>query len=146
MPFPSTLPIHPDWSSHHQPSVTATLTGRVVISTPGESNWSPTGGAVAGTVGSTVYDGPFRVQELQGQTNRAVDVAMQSVTARPYLLVVPADTAEVAIGSVAKVHGCPDDANLVDKTLTVVSVGYGSRRFERDLFAELDLSNQAGVA
>lgn len=140
-PFPSTLPLHPDWSAHHQPAMKSTLTGRIVFYHPGESSWSPTEGATPGTRGAAVYDGPFRAQALQGETNPAVDAALQPVTVRSYLLVLPAEATEMLPGWRAEVYACPDDAALVGKTFTVTATGYGSRRFERDVFAELDLDN-----
>ena len=142
MPFPSSLPVHPSWSEHHQPVASGTLTGRLVISLPTASVWSPETGAGTPAEGEVLYDGAFRAQSLAGETSPQVDAAGQPVTIRSYLLVVDAAAPGVPAGARAKVHVCPDDAALVDKTFVVVGTSYGSRRFERDLYAELDLTNQ----
>lgn len=142
MPFPSARLIDPRWSSHHQPSVATSLNGRIVISTAGVTDWSVATGPTTVSAGATLYDGPFRAQSRSGQVNQPADAAGQPVTVTSYLLVLQASAPEIPTGTRALVMECPDDAYLVEKSFIVVGTIFGSQRFERGLFAELDLDNQ----
>lgn len=152
-PLQSASVIHPDWSAHHQPVAAGTLTGKCTITIPGSAGgWDPEHGPTPGTPGQTLHTGPFRAQALTAH-NQARDAAGQAVTIRNYLVVVEADAPtapdtdpdevpDIPTGARITVDECPDDPRLVGKVLTVTGVTYASHRFERDLYADLDLSNQ----
>jgi hypothetical protein len=139
MPFPSTTTIHPDWSPHHQPAAAGALNG------PGIGGWTPTGGAQPSTPGALLHEGPFRAQPLDGRGG-AADAARQDVTQRAYQISLEADAPEVPVDAAITITACPDDTTLVGKVLTVTGLDYSSRRFERVVYADLNLQSQPGGA
>ncbi|PYG00165.1 hypothetical protein SAMN05216184_104104 [Georgenia satyanarayanai] len=147
MPFPSTRVIHPDWSAHHQPVATGTLTGRCTITAPtaaAAGGWDPQTGPTTPAdpgPGAQVHVGAFRAQALTTR-EQSRDAAGQDVSPRAYLFAVAADAAETPVGARVRVDECPDDPQLVGKVLTVTGVTHASHRFERDLYCDLDLTNQ----
>ena len=144
MPFPSTEPIPDNWSAVHQPFASATLTGRIVLREPGEGgDWDPVLGVTEGEDGAVLYDGPFQAQSLARNSDSVQDAAGQAVTERDYLLVLRAEAPAAPPGTRCHVEECPDDAEMVGKVFSVTGPVLGSRRFERDLFVKLDMSNQA---
>lgn len=145
MPFPSTSTVHPNWSRHHQPAAAAALSGALTIRIPSRDTegWDPEHGPTPGAEAATpLWTGPFRAQAHRSDTS--TQAAGQSVTVRTYLITLPADTPDIPIGARATVNEAPDDPHLVGKTFTVTGVTYGSHRFQRDLYADLDLTNQPG--
>lgn len=145
MPFPATSTIHPDWSAHHQPTAASTLSGHLTIRDPSLGGWTPTGGAQPATPGALLHEGPFRAQPLDGQV-RAADAARQDVTERAYQVSLDASAPEVPVGAVITISQCPDDPHLVGKVLIVTGLDYSSRRFERTVYADLNLRSQPGGA
>lgn len=142
MPFPSARPVHPAWSTHHQPVATGTLTGELVIEPAGTGGgWDPVTGPTEGAPAVASHFGPFRAQAIDTE-GQPTDAAGQQVTVRSYLIAVNAAAPEPHVGDRVRINACPDDPHLVGKVLTVTGVTYASHRFERDLYADLDLSNQ----
>ena len=145
MPFPSTRVIHPDWSAHHTPVASGTLSGQVVITEADtDDSWSPDTGPVPGSPGAVIYDGPFRAQQLQQNAADVKDGAGQLVSDLRYLLVLEGGTGRVPVGATAVVLLCPDDTALEGARFTTISTTYASHRWERDVYAVLDLTNQEG--
>lgn len=143
-PFPSARVIPAGWSEHHRPVVAGTRTAQCTITTTGTaSGWDPVTGPTPGTR-TTLHTGSCRVQALDNNEG-AVDAAAQDITVSRYLVVIDHTAAEVPIGARVKVTVCPDDQQLVGKTLTVKDVRHASLRVERDLICTLDATNQAGT-
>lgn len=145
MPFPSTRTIHPDWSRHHQPVADGTRAGRCTItatSPGGDGGWDPeTGPTQPDTPTAPLWTGEFRAQALQTQV-RQQDAAGQAVTIRAYLITITAAAPEAPVGARVRVEECPDNPAFVGKVLTITGVTYATHRFEWDLYADLDLTNQ----
>lgn len=145
MPFPRAKPIPDTWSADHQPIAELTLTGEIEVRGTGlPSGWDPETGPTPGEPGPVLYSGPFRAQQ-RTEVSAPLDAAGQPVTVLDYLLVLPARAPAAPPGTRCTVLSCPDDEELVGKVFTVVGAVLGSRRFERDYYAEIDLNNQPEV-
>lgn len=136
MPFPGTRVIHQDWSRHHAAAAAGAATGTCEIRDPavtGEEVFDPGTGQTTVTPAAPVYTGPCRVQALSSR-DRPIDAVGEAVTTPPYLVQLAFDAPAVGEGWPVKITACPDDAQLVGRTLTVRSVAYGTQRFTRDLY------------
>lgn len=143
MPFATTSPIHPDWQDHHRPTATATLTGKLRVErdgTPGD--WDPDTGHTPGGPATPVHEGPYRAQAVDARNSTQRDVAGQQVTIRSYLIQLDADADAIDTGDRVHIIECDKDPDFVDKVLTVTGIVHGTHRFTRDLFCDLDLTNQ----
>ncbi|WP_141576125.1 DUF6093 family protein [Actinomadura sp. WMMA1423] len=117
MPLPTTRVFHPDWSQHHRPVATGTMTGECTI-----------------TRGATqVYAGPCRI--IADGSNEVAMIGDQKLLVVRYLVTVRYDTDTVEVGDVVTVTAAVD-GGLVGRTLIVKQVRYGTQEWERDLYAD----------
>lgn len=143
MPLPNTRVIPQGWSAHHRPTAAGTMTGTCTITAPGgEGTTGPDGDWTPGT-GTTVYDGPCRLQALT--TNERIEAAGDTqTTVRRYLISVQHDTDRIENGATVTITAARD-AEAVGMTLRVVDVRYGSEQWQRDLIAE-ETYDETGAA
>lgn len=131
MPLPNTRVFSTQWSQHHRPTATGTMTAECVITrrnpagtTDADGTWTPSGP-------TTVYTGPCRVQVMTTQ-QQVIVVGETQETRRRYLVTVRFDTAELHVHDLVAITASVD-AGLVGRELQVTEVGYGSEQWERDL-------------
>ena len=142
MPLASTRVIHANWAAHHRPVAQGAMTAECTISSLGTlSGWDPVTGPTPALPPVVLYTGPCRVQSRVARAGEA-DAAGQPVTRRPYLVAIPAVSADIPVTARVHMDACTGDTHLVGKTLTVGDVVYAAERFERDLTCTLDLTNQ----
>ena len=106
-----------------------------------DGGWSPETGPIPGSPGAVLYSGPFRAQPLQDR-GRDADAAGQSVLVRAYLIALEASAPALPPDTRLTIKVAPNDAELVGKVFTVTGTALASERFERDVYADLDLTNQ----
>lgn len=134
MPLPNTRVIHPDWSEHHRPTATGTMTATCTITRGGGEGTTDPDGTWTPGAPTTVYTGACRMQALT--TNERIEVAGDTqTTVRRYLLAVEYDTDQVEIGDTVTITAAVD-VDAVGMTLRVVDVRYGSEQWQRDLIVE----------
>lgn len=134
-PLPTTKVIHPGWSTHHQGTAAATMTGTCVITraVAGET-YDPDTGSTTPAEAAMVYEGPCRVQATGGTGSRSAGTlrAGQPTSTRSYLVVIPVDSEVPAIGDRVTVEA-PDDPWLTGKVLLVEGITGGTVLWQRNL-------------
>lgn len=137
MPFPGSRVVPDGWGEHHAAvaagGMTATCAIRDPAAPPVSETFDPDTGQTIIEPAAPVYEGPCRVQALSSR-DRPVDAVGEAVTTPPYLVQMAFDAPAVDEGWPVRITACPDDPQLVGRTLTVRSVAFGSQRFTRDLY------------
>ncbi|TDD37890.1 hypothetical protein E1287_07485 [Actinomadura sp. KC06] len=117
MPLPTTRVFPPDWSQHHRPTATDTMTGQCTITRGG----------------TQIYAGACRV--IADGSNEVAMIGDQKLLVVRYLVTVRYDTNTVEPGDVVTVTAAVD-GGLVGRELIVKQVRYGTQQWERDLYAD----------
>lgn len=111
----------------------------VKIGTPGTTPaWDETSRRTLATAAAAAYDGPASIRPASDSDGASEPVVgAEQVTVTRYQVGLPQPTGGIEVGHVVTVDTSPDAA-LVERTLTVVAVEYGDRRFTRLLYATLN--------
>lgn len=132
-PLPATRVIPPGWSDWHVPVAAGGMTGVCQVIREGAGVvWDPVLEEMTPAPGVVVYDGPVRVQRLDGDTlpsETAGDVTGESrylVAVRKVCPWVPRNT-QIVFTAV------PNDSSLVGMVMYVGRVLSGTERWQRDL-------------
>lgn len=134
MPFPGTRVIHPDWSQHHRPTATGTLTAECTVTRKGGGGTTDPDGTWNPDPATTLYTGPCRVLALP-TNERLMVIGDTQETLRRYQVSLRHDVDDVGIGDLVHITAAKDQG-LVGKQLRVVDISYGSEEWQRDLIAD----------
>lgn len=132
--------IPPNWSEHHRPTATATMTATCDITRDGvgDGAFDPVTGKTTPPARQNIaLDQPCRVQR-SAFPEQARAQAEQVITTRTYLVALPHDVTEPKVDDLVKITACRD-ADLVGRSLLVLDVRYASEQWQRDLICQDDL-------
>lgn len=104
----------------------------------GTRTWSDADRQTVTAPAAAVYSGAASVRPASDNDSDAERVVGEdAVTVARYQVTLPRPTSGIAAGHLVTVAASPD-VGLVNRTLTVVGVEYGDRRFTRIVYATLN--------
>lgn len=132
MPLTTTTVIPAGWSEHHEPAANGFLTGVARIHEPDAVGEWPD---YEVTPGRTVWEGTASAQQLAVDDD--VTIADAQENTRPYRVSIPlAGVPPLDAGAPAlyvTFTQCPDDPDLVGRSMSVDDVQHGTTNWTRDL-------------
>ncbi len=142
MPLPSTRPVHPRFSEHHRPSVTASMNAEVRITREGTAGVTGPDGTWTPPPRTVVYEGPARVSP-RSTDDRFTVAGERRIVLRDYVVAVHWDAAEIRVDDLAEVLSA-DDPQFPGAALRVADVQAGGVQWERVLVCEQNGTEAGG--
>lgn len=130
-------PVFPaGWADAAAGVMNRTHESAVKIGAPGSTpTWDEASRRTLVATAAPAYDGPASIRPASDNDGASEPVVgEEQVTVSRYQVGLPQPTGGIVVGHVVSVASSPDMA-LVGRTLTVVAVEYGDRRFTRLLYA-----------